>query len=174
MLNFLYASGVKGSLKEAFINVSQIFSESSQGKILQEKIMKKAQELRLELDKKSNDLQQLKADFGKKAATMSDDARRKEEKRIMQLERDFSALANEQQEEFEISGKNMQRAWEVEFQQFVTEWAEMNDFDIVWDEITGQLLYARSSLKHTNDFLLFINKKGDAKKSVKQVIPQKS
>jgi Skp family chaperone for outer membrane proteins len=160
------SKGSQGALKEAFINVETIFKSSTLGKELHEEMVREAQNFQNYLKKKGEEIELAKKELAKKAAAMSADAARTEEKKIAQLEREFAALAKEKEEDFQVLAAQKEQAWAQEFQQIVADWAQELQFQVVWDELSGRPLYVDNNLKHTDDVTVRMNKKNSERKSI--------
>lgn len=150
--------------KEAFVNVPMIFDQSLMGKELHQEMVEQARKFQKALEEQGKDIERSKKELSNKAAAMSPEAVRQEEKRIAQLERDLSIQIKEKEEDFQIMAAKKEQAWAQEFQQVVSDWAREQEFEKVWDEVSGKPLYVDNKLKHTDEIIACMNKKSSDKK----------
>jgi Skp family chaperone for outer membrane proteins len=70
----------------------------------------------------------------------------------------------EKEEDFQMMAAKKEQSWAQEFQQVVSDWAREQEFEKVWDEVSGKPLYVDNKLKHTDEIIACMNKRSSDKK----------
>jgi Skp family chaperone for outer membrane proteins len=99
----------------------------------------------------------LAKEFQEKASMMSEDAREKEQKRLVKMERDFKIKAQEYEEDFKVSMQKATEKLSKEVDDAVYQYARSNKIDVVVDKWTGRVIYSSQENEPTGEIVALMN-----------------
>lgn len=140
-----------------------VMGEGSSGQIERHNMEIKQDLARQELQEEAKKLEKAKADYIAKASTMSESALKNEEAKLTKMDRDLKYLASEKEEALK---RDMQAATEIlahELEMAVAQLAENNKLDIVFDKMTGRIIYVSDKFDYTAETIAEVNKNYEVK-----------
>ena len=152
--------------KNLNISVMDVFAamrEGQEGAEVTPKLDLKRQEYGKDLEGDGKKLEQAKVEFKSKASTMNDSARAKKEQEIVRMNRDFESKVQSAEEELKLCMQQVTEVLAKEVEQAVTEYAKKNDLDLVFDKVTGKIVYSSGKADCTEAIIQGMNKNFKAK-----------
>ena len=143
------------------ISVMDVFDAmrfADEGVEVTAKLDSKRQELGKELEGDGKKLEQAKVEFKSKASTMNDSARAKKEQEIVRMNRDFEGKVQGCEEELKISMQEVTEKLARRVEESVTEYAKKNELDLVFDKVTGKIVYTSGKADCTEAIKQGMNK----------------
>jgi Skp family chaperone for outer membrane proteins len=163
-------TGFKGRVK--VVNGYEVAGNSDQGAKIKAGFLKKKSQAEQDLQASQAELIAANKDFTAKASTLSEKARRDEEKKIAKLDRDLKEKAQQLKEELEADMYLQTEKLGQEFEKIVQQYGKDQDLDIVIDQSSGRPVYVADRLQCTNDIIALMNKADD--KKIAETSPSKS
>lgn len=151
----------KASVKSLNIEVMDVFAamrEGEEGAEVTAKLDLKRQELGKDLEGDGKKLEQAKVEFKSKASTMNDSARAKKEQEIVRMNRDFESKVQGCEEELKIAMQEVTEKLARRVEESVTEYAKKNELDLVFDKVTGKIVYTSGKADCTESIIQGMNK----------------
>ena len=149
--------------KVRVVNGYDVASNSSQGRKVKEEVLAKKIKAEQDLQAGQAELIAANKDFTAKAPTLSDKARRDEEKKLTKLDRDLKEKAQALKEELETEMYLQTEKLGQEFEKIVQAYGKDHDLDLVIDQSSGRPIYVADRLQCTNDIVSLMNKSDDKK-----------
>lgn len=154
---------IKVDAKIAFVDSFTIMGECQEGQKVRKEIEGKRDLATQELQNESKEFEKAKNNYVAKSTTMSEPARKKEEKKLIEMERELQNLVAEKEEELKL---DMQLATETLAQGLevgVAKLAKNEDLDVVFDKMTGRAIYVSEKFDYTTKAITEVNKNYEVK-----------
>ncbi|HTM06071.1 MAG TPA: OmpH family outer membrane protein [Patescibacteria group bacterium] len=151
----------KGKVK--VVNGYEVAGNSTKGREIKEQFLAKKNKAEQDLQAGQAELIAANKDFTAKAPTLSDKARRDEEKKLTKLDRDLKEKAQALKEELETDMYLQTEKLGQEFEKIVQAYGRDHDLDLVIDQSSGRPVYVADRLQCTNDIISLMNKADDKK-----------
>jgi len=140
-----------------------VMGECQEGLNARKEIEYKKELASQEIQDESRIFEKAKAEYISKSTTMSDTAQKKEEQKLLKMERDLKNLVAEKEEELK---HDMQIATEMLAQSLeagVARLAENEHIDIVFDKMTGRTIYVSDKFNFTDKAIKEVDKNYEIK-----------
>ena len=154
-------TGFKGRVK--VVNGYEVAGNSNKGKEIKNEFLAKKDRAEKDLQASQAELIAANKDFTAKAPTLSEKARRDEEKKLAKLDRKLKEKAQMLKEELEADMYLQTEKLGQEFEKIVQEYGKEQDLDVVIDQSSGRPVYVADRLQCTNDIIALMNKTDDKK-----------
>ncbi|RTL06835.1 OmpH family outer membrane protein [Candidatus Dependentiae bacterium] len=154
----------KGKVK--VVNGYEVAAESTQGKKIKQDFLQKKENIEKELQKKQAELATAHKEYTAKAPTLSEKARRDEEKKLAKLERDLKEQTQYAKEELESLMYLKTEELGKTFEQIVQQYGKEQDLDFVIDRSSGRPVYVAERLECTDDIIVLMNKTDEKNKNI--------
>ncbi len=139
-----------------YVDTYAVMGQSEEGKKIGQQVEAKRNKAVAKLKEKEQEYVDAAKEFKAKAATMSEDARIKAQKKLTKMERTYKADLQEIEEELKIAMHQAQEKLVREHNDAVYEYARANNVDIVFGP--GGVVYASEKAKCTGDVVKNMNK----------------
>ena len=140
-------------VKLAYINVKRILNESKRGEKEGEVFKNKANALKRVIDKKQQEVQALKESIEKKAAVLSEEARREKEREYQQKVKEYERLVKDSQDELRLVEKEMLDRLMASLQKVVEKFGKEGNYTVILEESASSILYAPKEIDITEQVI---------------------
>ena len=140
-------------VKIAYISVKRILNESKRGVKEGEAFKNKATELKKVVDKKQKELLTLKESIEKKAAMLSEEARREKEREYQKKVKELERLGQDANAELRQMEKVMLDKLMASLQTVVEKFGKEGNYTVILEEGGSSILYAPKELDITDQVL---------------------
>lgn len=154
------SNSFKGKIK--VVNGYEVAAESTQGKKIKQGFLLKKEQVEKELQEVQAKFTEAHKSYTAKASTLSEKARRDEEKKLAQLERDLKEQTEYAKEDLQALMYRETDELGKQFESIVQQYGKEQDLDLVIDQSSGRPVYVAERLQCTNDIVALMNK-ADAK-----------
>jgi len=142
-----------GEVKIAYLNVRRVLSESDRGAKETQGLTKKANDYKKIIDKKQQELQALKESLEKKAAMLSDEARREKEREYQQKAKELERMAQDFNSELKQMEKEILDKLMGSLQKVVQQFGEEGKYTLILEQTGSSILYAPTAIDVTDQVI---------------------
>lgn len=148
------------------VNILDIMRESEEGKKISNEIEQLRKDLTNEIESAQKEYMQDTEEFKAKVATLSIDARKQAEERLISKRRDIENQAQKAEDKLKYTMQNVSDRLTNKAQAVVDKYAEDNKLDLVLDTASGRALYSSVKVDITGSMISGMN--NEYKKEVAQ------
>ncbi len=159
----LGAPDVKVDAKIGFVDTFQVMGTSQQGQKARKDLEKKREELSNGIQKDEEKIKQAMVEYKSKATTLSEEARGKEEKKLIKMERDYKNNIQESEDELKIDMQKKTELLARESDEGIIKMAQQENLDVVFDKMTGRAVYVSNEFDFTSKAINVVDKNYEVK-----------
>jgi Skp family chaperone for outer membrane proteins len=156
-------AGVKTDSLVLYIDMQQAMLQSKQGAEAQRLVEAEEKKYAELAQKAQQDMIKVKTDLDQKGSALAPEARRTQEKKLNDMQRDFQNNVKDWQGELQFTMQRETDAMIKEIEIAAKELAIQTGKKAVIDAQTGRALYLQDGFNSTNDLIAVMNKQFDAK-----------
>ncbi len=148
------------TLKIAYVDIDSLFTNYKLSIVINKEMLRKEENMRLELSKKANAIQRDYEDFQQKLANNVYPTRERaeeEQNRIMGEQDKFNKLSDRLAGELAAEGQKNNQILRDSITSFINEYNAIHKFDFIISRVGDNLLYANKAYDITNDVINGLN-----------------
>jgi outer membrane protein len=142
-----------GEVKIAYLNVKRVLNESIRAKKETQAFTKKANDYKKIIDKKQEELKAFKESLEKKAAMLSEEARREKEREYQQKVKELERTAQDFNGELKRMEKEMLDKLMANLQKVVEKFGEEGQYTLILEQTASSILYAPTAIDVTEQII---------------------
>lgn len=139
------------------VNILDIMRESEEGKKVSVEIEQLRKDLTNELETAQRDYMRETEEFKTKVATLSTEARKQAEERLISKRRDIENQAQKSEDKLKYTMQNVSDRLTTKAQNVIEKYAEENKLDLVLDTASGRPLYSSVKVDITTSMISGMN-----------------
>ena len=154
----MFAGTAMAEEKLAYVEVQRVLETSEPGKAAMDRLTKRFEDMRAELEQERADLEKMREELQKQSLVLSQDAQEDLEAELRTKVREFQEMfqayqVRMQQEEQELSDPIIDVLFDV-----INEYGQENNYTMIFDAQGSGILYASDALNITDELIEKLNK----------------
>lgn len=139
------------------VNILDIMRESEEGKKVSNEIEQLRKDLTNEIETAQKDYMRDTEEFKAKVATLSPDARKQAEEKLISKRRDIENQAQKAEDKLKYTMQSVSDRLTTKAQAVIDKYAEENKIDLVMDTASGRALYSSVKADITSGMIVGMN-----------------
>lgn len=143
------------AMKVGFIDLQQIIDASQEGKIAQENIKKRADELSQRAKSMKAELQQMRDEYEKQAMALTPEARSQKRDEISRFERDYNRFLQDSKTDIRVAEQRALKELLEDVGKLVVTYGKTNNYTVIFEK--SGILYGADEIDITGDIIELYN-----------------